>query len=376
MIHDGRLSVIVSGMVCATPRQGGATWAALQYVTGLRELGHDVMFVEQLSDEAVHPRACSYFEDAVAAFGLQDRAGLITASGAAIGGVSRAAIERFAAGADLLFNLSGTLTDEALLERIALRVYVDLDPGFTQLWNEVDGVEMGFDRHHRFVTVGLAMTDGDAPTLGGGRSWTTTRQPVDLKRWPVAVQEVRPLLTSVGHWRGYGSITHEGTVYGQRAHSMRPLLSIASRADIPIEFALGIDPAETADIDALRRHGWLLADPDRVAGTPAAYSDYVRSSWAELGIAKSGYVQSKSGWFSDRSACYLASGRPVIAQETGFSDHLPTGTGLFSFCTVDQALEAIDAVRADYRRHSLAARQIAEDLFDSGPVLSGLIEAL
>ncbi len=140
--------------------------------------------------------------------------------------------------------------------------------------------------------------------------------------------------------------------------------------------ALAIHPDEQKDFDALARNGWELLDPAQVADTPLRYRDFVHASKAELGIAKSGYVAARCGWFSDRSACYLACGRPVVAQETGFSSYLPCGAGLFSFRTRDNALEMIERVSKDYARHSKAARAIADEYLESGKVLSKMMAAI
>lgn len=138
--------------------------------------------------------------------------------------------------------------------------------------------------------------------------------------------------------------------------------------------ALSIHPEETADLQALATNRWRLVDPAKVAGTPDSYQQFIKSSRAEFGVAKSGYVESRCGWFSDRSVCYLASGRPVIAQETGFSDFLPVGDGLLAFHDTSSALEAIDQLRSRYRHHRGMARVLAEDYFDSDKVLPQLLE--
>jgi hypothetical protein len=183
-------------------------------------------------------------------------------------------------------------------------------------------------------------------------------------------------MTSVGHWRSYGSVEHEGVSYGQRAHSLRRLIDLPSRATGPFELALGIHPDEKDDLLALARNGWQLVDPDRAAGSPGRYRDYIQASFAELGIAKSGYVDSRSGWFSDRSACYLASGRPVVAQATGFEEVLPVGEGLLCFATTAEAAAAVEAVRSSPQAHRAHARELAEDRLDSRKVLSKLLFAL
>jgi hypothetical protein len=162
--------------------------------------------------------------------------------------------------------------------------------------------------------------------------------------------------------------------YGQKAHSMRRLIELPKRSAERFELAMNIHPEEKADLAALAANGWRLVDPAVVAGTPGRYADFVRGSRGEFGVAKSGYVASNCGWFSDRSACYLASGRPVVAQGTGWSDHLPAGEGLFSFRNVDDAVAAFEEVRRDYPRHARAARALAERHFDSDVVLTSILD--
>jgi hypothetical protein len=166
---------------------------------------------------------------------------------------------------------------------------------------------------------------------------------------------------------------HDGVFYGQKAHSLRPLMALPSLTAEKFMPALAIDPGETRDIEAMRRYGWRPLASDSLTGSPGKYRQFIQASKAEFGIAKSGYVASRCGWFSDRSACYLASGRPVIAQDTGFHHWLPAGEGLFSFKAEDDVLAAIDALARDYARHARAARAIAEEHFDSDRVLTRLL---
>ncbi len=370
----GRLRVIVSGMVAGDPRQGGASWAILQYMLGLRRLGHDAWLVEPVPE--LREDVVTYFEAAVAEFGLRDNAALVERGSRRTAGVPYTELVRAADGADVLLNVSGMLDDDAIAGAVGRRVYLDLDPAFNQLWHVAEGIDMGFDRHERFVTVGLSLGTDGCPVPTAGRDWLHTLPPVVLERWPVADAYASGPVTTVGNWRGYGSVTWQGTFYGQKAHSMRELLPLARRVDTPFLLAFGIHSEETPDLEALAEHGWELADPREVAGTPTDYAGFIRDSRAELGVAKSGYVHSRCGWFSDRSACYLASGRPVVAQDTGFPRHLPVGEGLFAFSDVDSAAAALDAVEADYTRHAAAARALAEDLLDSDRVLGRLLEAL
>jgi hypothetical protein len=365
------MTIILSGMLAGVPRQGGASWAVLQYLLGLRRLGHRVVFVEPVDDLG---RSAPYLRELAGAFGLS--AALVDRDSGDTAGISRARLLEVAEGADLLLNLAGVMTDEEILERIPVRAFVDLDPAFTQLWHDAEGLDLGLDRHNRFVTIGQALGSAGCAIPTCGRTWITTPPPIVLEHWPVADTLPSDALTTIGHWRAYGSIDHRGIRYGQKAHSLRPLFDAPARAGARFALALGIHPDETSDLDALRRHGWELIDPDLAAGTPRRYRDFVQRSWAEFGLAKEGYVRSSCGWFSDRSLCYLASGRPVLAQDTGFSRYVPTGEGLIAFRTAEDLAAGVESLRCRYEHHRHAARAIAAELFDSDRVLSRLLACL
>jgi hypothetical protein len=367
-------TVVVSGMVCARPHQGGATWAVLQFVLGLRRLGWRTHFVESV--EHAGPANVSYLAATMSAFGLDSSWSLLDGEGRTVAGLPRNELVAYASAADLLLNISGCVTDPMLLAGPALRVYVDLDPAFTQLWHETQGIDMGLDRHDRFVTVGLSIGEAECRIPTAGREWVRIAPPVVLEHWPVTGAPPAPEMTSIGNWRGYGSIEHDGVFYGQRAHTMRRLMDLPSLTNQPFLLALAIHPHETKDIEALDAGGWSRVDPQSVAHDPASYRSFVSGSRAEISIPKSGYVVSRSGWFSDRSACYLASGRPVVAMSTGFEHHLPTGDGLLSFNDAREAAGCIAAVNADYAGHCAAAREIAEEHLDSDRVLAGMLDAI
>jgi len=378
------LKILFSGMVAGHPHQGGATWAVLQYVLGLERLGHEVVLVEPVAREAWQPAGAPladtanarYFEHTVARFGLEGRSALLAAGSRETVGLPYRSLHEAAAQADCLINVSGMLADEALLSPIATRVYLDLDPAFIQLWHAVSGVDMRFDAHTHFVTIGQSIGLPECPVPTCGRRWIPTLQPIVLAHWPEVTSTPRYPLTTVGNWRGYGSIEHEGVHYGQKAHSLRTFFDLPSQTEEPFALAVSIHPDETTDLQALNANGWQLLDPAALAGSPDAYQTFVQSSKAEFGIAKSGYVNSRCGWFSDRSLCYLASGRPVIAQDTGFDAFVPTGEGLFAFATHDDVLLAIDAVNGDYSRHASAARSLAVEHFDSDRVLARLLDCV
>jgi hypothetical protein len=369
-------TVIVSGMIAATPGHGGAAWAVLQYLLGLRRLGCEVYFVEPVEGPDLRRSdAAHYCAHVMERFGFGHRWALVPNDAGEPAGMPRAALRAAAREADVLLNISGMLTDADVLEQVPVRVFLDLDPVFVQLWH-ADGVDMRFDAHTNFVTVAdaIGMPGSDIPACG--RDWLSTLPPVVLEEWPFAGEVRYHAATTVGNWRSYGAIVRDGTQYGQKVHSLRTFADVPRRADASFALALGIHPDESSDLALLEENGWQLIDPAAVASTPDAYRHFIQGSWAEFGLAKSGYIVSGSGWFSDRSACYLASGRPVIAQDSGFGRRLPVGAGLLAFSNTDDVVAAVEELHGDYERHRAAAREVAEAHLDSDRVLGSLLERL
>jgi hypothetical protein len=201
-----------------------------------------------------------------------------------------------------------------------------------------------------------------------------------LEDWPAVppgVQSERLRFTTVASWRGpYGPVTYKGRTYGLKVHEFRKCIDLPRRVDADFELALDIHAGEANDLALLRDGGWRLTDPERVASTPEAFGDYVRGSSAEFSVAQGIYVDTHSGWFSDRTTRYLASGRPVLVQETGFSRHLPSGEGLVPFRDVEEAAAGARRIVADYPAHCAAARVVAERCFDSDAVIGRLLEEI
>jgi hypothetical protein len=374
------LSIVVAGMAAADAGYGGAAWAVMQYVLGLRQLGHHVCFVEPVRSSKIRPQRSSFahsetarrFRQLMDGFGLSSCSALLLDDTTETVGMDYDSLRDVATRADVLINISGMLTDPALLERITRRVYLDLDPGFNQAWH-TGGIDMHLDAHTHFATVGLAVGRRECRVPTCGKPWFTTCPPVVLREWPMAHRLTRNAFTTVANWRSYGALHYEGMFLGQKAHALRPLIGLPRKTKTRFALALSIHPSEP-DLHALHLNGWRLINPRRVAGTPSEYRRFVGGSRAEFGIAKSGYVVARSGWFSDRSACYLASGRPVLAHDTGFGAALPTGDGLIAFATADDVLSGIESIDANYPRHREAARAIAETHFDSDRVLTRLLE--
>jgi hypothetical protein len=377
-------SVVIGGSLAQRPGYGGHAWALLNYLLGFQQLGYDVLFLDRLSPEmavdvagqpstAQRDRCVRWLVDVMEGAGLEDNYSLLLADGEAIGLSRASAIERVK-GSLLLLNVMGFLDDEEILAASPRNVFLDIDPGFGQMWRQL-GLHDMFGGHDAFVTVGERIGEPDCLVPTCGIEWIASPHPIVLDQWPRV--EGGGAITSVGSWRGpYDAVEFEGRRFGLRAHELRKLLALPALVEAELELALEIDPADAGDIEALRKNGWKLADPAVAAADPATYRDYIGASRAELMVAKGMYVESRGGWFSERSIAYLASGKPVIAQETGFSERYPSGEGLIAFTGLDGARAGIEAVRGDPARHSRAAREIAAEYFDAGKVLGRLLERL
>jgi hypothetical protein len=269
-----------------------------------------------------------------------------------------------------LVNLSGHL-DGRLRDAFRTRIYVDIDPGFTQIWHEQGLLGDSLERHTKHFTIGenIGTAFCDVPT--GGFRWRPTRQPVVLDQWPLSPAPDSSRFTTVANWRGpYGPVEWNGHTYGLKAHEFRRFIDLPRRASASFELALSIDPADETDRTALLEHGWNLTDPVVASATPRAFRDFIANSGAEFSVAQGMYVDSQCGWFSDRSVRYLAAGRPVVVQDTGFARSLPVGEGLLAFGTTEEAADAIISATQGGDRHARAARLLAEGLFDSDRVLT------
>jgi hypothetical protein len=257
-----------------------------------------------------------------------------------------------------------------------LRVYVECDPVTSelQLANGDDHTRVAFANHHIIATYGENYGKGDCGVPLNGIAYKTTRQPVDLDLWPMTYDPAAPFFTTIGNYRQTGGdVEYLGEVYYWSKHrEWIKFLDLPVRTTQAFELAMKFD--EPADREPLRRHGWRLVSPVEMSlDVFGAYPAYIRRSRGEFTVAKDQNVRLRSGWFSERDVCYLASGKPVVAQDTAFSNILPTGGGLFAFSTIDEAAAAIDIINSDYQRQCQAARAIAEKYFEAGSVASRLL---
>jgi hypothetical protein len=380
-------TIIVAGSLAQKPRYGGHAWVFLQYLLGFRRLGWEVLFLDRLEpdmcvDAAGQPcgleqsinLAC--FLEVMERFGLAGAYALFYDRGRRSVGLSRTDVLERCKRSAFLLNVMGFLSDADILAAVPQRVFLDIDPGFAQMWRALE-LHDSFAGHDHYVTVGenIGRPDCTIPTCG--LDWITTAQPVVLDLWRTYPEQPGNWITSIGAWRGpYGSLEYQGKTYGLRVHEFRKFVSLPRLCGRRFQLALDIHSAEVTDLALLEQNGWSMIDPLAAAGDPWRYQSYIRGSRAEFMVAKNMYVQSNSGWFSDRSICYLASGRPVLAQDTGIERLYATGEGLLTFSTVDEARAAVEDLDRDYPKHARAAFSIAEAYFDSNKVLKRLLGKL
>lgn len=431
-------AVLVAGALANKPGNGGEAWVRLSWLLGLRRLGVEAWLVEQIDPEVCRDelgrRAApersvnlAWFEQVTRRFGWTERAALIRPDGGVIAGwagIDSEALREVAAAAELLVNISGNLTADSLLPLPGRRAYVDLDPGYTQLWHDAGVLGGALERHEELLTVGLGLEHTTVRLPLAGLRWRAAPPPVVLTEWPAMTSEHRTgagakaeaerakakteaaedeartgaqagggvgtrdgtsagdgasagKLTTVASWRGgYGRVERDGHLYGQKAHQFRRFADVPRQSVASFEAALDIHPDDSADAQLLAAGGWELVDPGAVAGDADAFRDYVQSSMAEFSPAQGIYVETGCGWLGDRTARYLASGRPAIVQDVGLAPHMPLGEGLLAFATPAEALARVEEVVGDYSKHARAARRIAEERLDSDVVLGGLLEDL
>jgi hypothetical protein len=378
-------TAMVGGAVANKYLNGGEAWVRLSWVLGLARLGYDVCFVEQIaasscvgSDggpaEFEHSANRGYFDSVMERFGLSGSSALVLEGSERTSGLPWAEVLERAEAADLLVNISGHLDIDALMSRLRRKAYVDLDPGFTQFWQAAGVPGTRLEGHDVYFTVGENVGTEASSIPAAGIDWKPVKPPVVLDQWPLSEPRDPGRFTTIATWRsGFGTVEFEGRSYGLKVHEFRKMLELPQRAPGTFEIALDIHPGDSGDLEQLQSHGWLIVDPRQAARDPDAFRDYVQGSGAEFSVAQGVYVDTASGWFSDRTAGYLASGKPALVQDTGLAGNYPLGEGLVTFRTLEDAIAGAERIGADYRTHSQAARALAESHFDSDRVLADFL---
>ena len=375
------LRIIVSGLIVQYPL-GGVTWDYLQYVVGLKRLGHDVYYLEDTGLWPYHPGEdglareptyhVAYLSEIMSRYGLGDRWAYCFPHETQWFGLPDVDRATLLESADLLINVSCALQRPSRFGHIGRTALIDTDPVFTQvkLARGQNDFRTAVDAHDIHFSYGECLPGATPET---GHRWHPMRKPILLSEWtPLAPH--RDVYTTVMNWTSFNDLTFNGQRYGQKDAEFVHFFDLPGKvAPAVLEMAVGAGKTRRVPRDLLVHKGWRVVDPSDVCASFDAYRDYIEGSKAEWTVAKQGYVVGQSGWFSGRSACYLAAGRPTVVQDTGFGPVLPCGEGILAFRTFEEAVDAIRRVEDDYQRHAVAARSIAETYFDSDKVLSRLV---
>ena len=369
------MKIVVAGIIARYPF-GGVTWCSLMYLVGLQNLGHEVCYLEdtgeciydpELNTRSENPQyGVTYIHQTLETFGLGDKWSFVNYDGS-YHGMSHEEVRFFCQDADLFINLSGGAwfwREE--YRNIPRRIFIDSDPVFTQLSiAKADPWYVEFFRgfSHLFTfgaNIGTSLSN--VPT--GEFTWLKTWQPVVLDLWRCQAPPTHNCFTTVMTWK-----TESFTdIKGDKDREFIRFL------ELPAQTSACFSLAVNGPTDLLRTHGWAPVPAMTISRTIDDYRDFIHRSRAEFGIAKHAYVAYRSGWFSDRTECYLAAGRPAVVQDTGWSAHLPNGTGLLAFRTINEAVESVAEVDNNYDKHSAEAVAIAHEYFDASRVLLSLLE--
>jgi hypothetical protein len=382
--------IVFAGSIARFPI-GGHAWANLHYLCGLRDLGHEVYYLEDFgegcwfylwdTDETSDnpERAAAYLKDCLEPFGFAARWALRV--GERMLGLPLHTFEDLCSAADLLLVRAVAFREwRPEYDWPSRRAFIDVDPVFTQasLAQGDPALNATVARCERLFTVGQRIGAADCRVPVVGREWVPLLPPIWLQAWPcMEPAAAASPFTTIMQWRSYGDghaydgLRQGRTWCGQKDETFETYLDLPARTAQRLCLALSGGPSER-----LRGHGWQVVTGWRATRTPELYRRFIQSSRAEFAPAKRGYVLSRCGWFSDRSVCYLASGRPVLVEDTGLAECLPVGEGVLTFRTPKDALAGIDAIDADYASHARAARALAETRFASGRVLPQLLDQL
>lgn len=382
-------TAIVTGMIATYP-VGGAAWDYGQYALGIEQLGFDVVYLEDTGWMNYDPRLAEYTPDA--SYGAEFLHQTLTALSPQLGrryhvrgmdgttyGISNAELRDVLDDSVLFLNVSGGTVLRPEYQRCRNKVLIDTDPGWNHFVNwpswrpKPDWPESApFTGHDHFFTYAERIGRADCPLPDFGLTWHPTRPPAVIDRW--APEPPGRTWTTVMTWKNFATpIEHDGVSYGTKEAEFTAVETLPIRVAAPLEIAVG--GAQRPD-DRWRSLGWSVTEAASVSATSDDYRSYVQRSRGEFSVAKNVYVATNSGWFSCRSACYLAAGRPVVVQDTGFSDVLPTGEGLLPFRTLDDAVSAVESVERDYEGHAAAARQFAERHLAAEHVLGRLVDEI
>ena len=391
-----KLRIITTGFIGLLPA-GGVTWDYLQYPLGLAEMGHEVYYLEDTQLYPIYQAPGKAWDDASDSiahlqkvmdhFGFRERWCYRDEASGQHFGLSEKELKDICSSADIFINVSCSTVMREAYAQIPVRVLIDSDPMFTQIQLETGLSFTGkkssmrdlVDKHTHHFTFGENLGSSECKIPTAGINWMPTRQPICLDYWPVLPlpKENLPTFTTLMNWSAGKTLQFGGQSWGQKDEEFEKIIRLPQKLN-KAAFAIVVNQTGGATFpkEELEAKGWTIQDPNKVAGDWTDYQQFIQQSFAEFSVAKNTYVKSNSGWFSCRSACYLASGRPVITQDTAWSKYIPTGKGLFSFCNLEEAVEAVQQIMNRPQEHSQAAREIAIAFFDSEKVLGAMLNQL
>ena len=379
-----REPLLVLGIVGQYP-MAGVAWQAIHYLVGFRQLGWDVYYVEDSGAPPYDPEAggvtgdCKYavryVKSVMKRIGFADHWVYLDMVKNETHGLDRSRLEELYHDASAIVNLCGATAPREEHRRGARLIYIETDPVYEQLKIALgEASSLDFLRSHDVLfTYGENLGQPDCPVPVEKFTWHTTRPPVVTDMWADRTDPNARYFTSVASWANKGKdVTYGGVTYQWSKH-VNFLRFLDLPKHTPQPFRLAMLPGDPAVEATVRAAGWDLVDPAPTSRDIDTYRDFIYASRGEFTVAKDIYVRPKSGWFSDRSVCYLAAGKPVVTQDTGFGKFVPTGEGLCAYSTMEQAVDALARINADYPRHGAAARRIAAEYFGAGPVLRRLL---
>jgi hypothetical protein len=379
--------VVVLGATTQAP-YGGVIWQTLHHLEGLRRLGFDSYYVEDhgfwpydpYADQHTHEcsGAVRFISELMGRFGFEQRWAYHDVTSGDVFGMPSQRLDDLWDAADLLINLTGTTELQERHLRVPVRLHLETDPVLAQIELACGNgrTRALLDAHTHFATYGENLGSPDCGVPRVDIEYVFTRPPVILDWWEPIPPDPQAPFTTVASWeQSWKDVEYQGQRYTwSKNHEFLRLIDLPNQVNRRLELALATRDQQA--IANLRAHGWSVRDAAEVSRTPDGYRDYIRSSWGEFTVAKDQNVRLRSGWFSDRAVCYLAAARPVVTQDTGFPNVLPTGQGLFAFRDLDDLLQAVELIEAEPERHRRAARELAQECFRAETVLGALMEAV
>jgi hypothetical protein len=393
-----KLRIIITGLIGQHNTMGGVTWDYVQYAIGLKNLGHDVYYFEDSGEwpynldggstgntwEAEDCQAnIGHIHSVMKTFGLGEKWAYKCPLSGSWYGLSDTIREEIIGSADLLINVSGTLEHPEHYRKVKRLAYIDSDPGFTQI--KMESVEFAY----RVLVHDVHFSFGELLGTAFGIEWHPTRSPIVLSEWQIQ-GPLANKYTTIMNWTSYKPLTRGKKVYAQKDAEFVKFIELPQKYhNSEFEVAMSelqhdnwktklngslMDISFEKPQDLLKYYGWKVANTQQVCQNPESYRSYIVNSRGEWSVAKGGYVIDKTGWFSCRSACYLAAGKPVVVQSTGFEEILPVGEGLFAFNDMREVVSALESIEGNYAYHCKSARALAREYLDSDIILNKLLE--